>query len=126
MSTVLLAGCVGDDSGSGETHAGVDPGNGNDGIETFQTAHGSVSLSWVAPGYRINGEQLSSTDIQGYVVLYGRDAKELDRQARVDCKSPDCRYDVDGLGTGTWYFAVQTVDSSGLTSAPSTPVSRSL
>lgn len=117
VSAVLLAGCGGSSSGSdsasgGQTEAAV---NGD-----------GVSLSWLAPDRRINNEQLSYADIDGYIVRYGRDPSSLEHQARVDCRSLNCGYEVQGLAPGIWYFAVQTVDSNGLVSRPSEPVSESI
>lgn len=117
VSAVLLAGCGGSSSGSDSASEG----------QTEVTANGdAVSLSWLAPDRRINNDQLSYADIDGYIVRYGRDPSELDHQARVDCRSLNCGYEVQGLASGTWYFAVQTVDSNGLVSQPSQPVSQSI
>ena len=81
----------------------------------------------MAPAKRINGDQLSYiSEIDGYVVLYGQDLARLDQQVVVECNALDCGYDIEGLASGTWYFAVQTVDSNGLISAPSQPVSRTI
>ena len=110
----LLTGCGG--SGGGSSSA-------DDSTVQGQT----VSLSWQAPGQRINGEQISLYDIDAYIVRYGRDPDNLDQQAIVyGCASPQCVYDIKGLGSGTWYFAVQTKDVNGLISLPSAPVSRTI
>lgn len=118
---VFLAGCGGAGSDSGSSAQATPP------AEESVTSGQTVSLSWLAPGQRINGEQLSYiNDIDGYIVLYGQDPGNLDQQVVVDCHSLNCGYDVNGLAPGTWYFAVQTVDSNGLISSPSQPVSRAI
>lgn len=122
LFAAFLAGCGGSGSGSSASSAGQSPSVGES-VASQQT----VSLSWMAPGQRINGEQLSYTsDIDGYIVLYGQDPENLDRQAVVDCNALNCGYDISNLSAGTWYFAVQTVDSSGLISSPSQTVSRAI
>lgn len=125
---VLLAGCGGSGSGSGSSaDTGSESGsNQSTNVEASTTGVQSVSLSWLAPGQRINGEPISFYDIDGYIVRYGRDPASLDQQVSVDCEVLSCGYNVDSLAPGTWYFAVQTVDSNGLISSPSQPVSRTL
>lgn len=118
---VFLSGCGGAGSDSGSSAQAPPPAE--ESVATSQT----VSLSWLAPGKRINGEQLSYVDeIDGYIVLYGQDPDNLDQQVVVECGSLNCGYDVEDLSSGTWYFAVQTVDSNGLVSSPSQPVSRAI
>lgn len=113
----LLTGCGG--SGGGSSSGASAEGS---------TVQGqTVSLSWHAPGQRINGEQISLFDIDAYIVRYGRDPDNLNQQAIVNgCTSPQCVYDITGLASGTWYFAVQTKDVNGLISLPSAPVSRTI
>ncbi len=113
----LLTGCGGSGSGSSSSNS----------AEGSTVRGQTVSLSWQAPGQRINGEQISLYDIDAYIVRYGRDPDNLDQQAIVDgCSSPQCAYDIKGLASGTWYFAVQTKDVNGLISLPSAPVSRTI
>lgn len=124
LSVVVLAGCGGSGSGSSASS-----GTANESYVAEANGSGdeAVYLSWLAPAQRVNGEQLSyQTDIDGYIVRYGQSPSELDQQAVVDCEVLECGYNVNGLSSGTWYFAVQTVDSNGLVSAPSAPVSRTL
>ncbi len=124
LGAFFLAGCGGSDSGSGATSGGDD---GARVAEANSSGEAAVSLSWLAPGQRVNGEQISyQTDIDGYIVRYGKDPSNLSQQAQVDCRVLECSYKVEGLASGTWYFAVQTVDSTGLISAPSAPVSRAI
>jgi hypothetical protein len=114
--SIFLTGCGGSGSGSSSTSE-----------ESFVANAESVSLSWLAPGQRVNGDQISYTsEIDGYIVLYGQDPAVLDQQATVDCNALNCSYDIKGLEDGTWYFAVQTVDNNGLVSAASQPVSRNI
>lgn len=120
---VFLSGCGGSSSGNSASSGSSQPAAVEESVVNGQT----VALSWQAPGYRINGDQLSfSKHIDGYIVRYGRNPGDLDQQARVNCKALDCGYDVEGLAPGTWYFTVQTVDNEGLISAPSQTKSRTI
>lgn len=124
---VFLTGCGGSGGGSSSSGSSGSASTGNNvpSVDESVVAGQTVSLSWLAPVQRINGEQLSYTDdIDGYIVLYGQDPDNLDQRIVVDCQSVSCGYDVENLSSGTWYFAVQTVDSSGLISSPSEAVSR--
>ncbi|SET11066.1 hypothetical protein SAMN04487962_104194 [Marinobacter segnicrescens] len=122
FSVIVLAGC-----GGGGSSASSGTANESYVAEANSSGGEAVYLSWLAPAQRVNGEQLSyQTDIDGYIVRYGQSPSELDQQAVVDCEVLECGYNVNGLSSGTWYFAVQTVDSNGLISAPSAPVSRTL
>lgn len=119
----LLTGCGGSSGGGSSSSAGNGSAPTQEAIASGQT----VSLSWQAPGQRINGEQISLYDIDGYIVRFGRDPDNLDQSATVnDCVSPQCSYDIANLAPGTWYFAVQTKDNNGLLSTPSAPVSRTI
>lgn len=117
---VALVGCEGESG-----NAGV-PVNGDQQDHAGGAASqiGSATLTWIAPSYRVDGTtQLGDSDISGYIVSYGRSATELDQSADVGfCVS--CQFEVGSLERGTWYFAVQTVDSNGLVSARSEVVSK--
>jgi len=123
LTGVLLTGCGGSGSDSGGTSAG----GGQPGVvEQKVTGDSEVTLSWVAPSRRVNGDQLSyQSEINGYIILYGRNPASLGYYERVSCKALECGHTIDGLAPGTWYFAVQTQDNAGLVSEPSAPVSAS-
>lgn len=119
---VFLTGCGG--SGSGSSSSSTHSPAVEESVVNGQT----VALSWQAPSRRVNGEQLSYiNEIDSYIVRYGQDPGNLDQHAILDgCTSPECYYDIENLAPGTWYFTVQTVDSRGLISSPSQPVSRTI
>lgn len=123
LTGVLLTGCGG--SGSGSDSGGTSAGGGQPGVvEQKVIGDSEVTLSWVAPSRRVNGDQLSyQSEINGYIVLYGRNPANLGYHEKVSCKALECGHTIDGLAPGTWYFAVQTQDNAGLVSAPSAPVS---
>lgn len=82
---------------------------------------GVATLSWQAPTKDANGAPL--TDLQAYMVLYGRSPDDLKYWKRIEDKSKTS-FVVTGLGTGVWYFSVVAVNSKGLASAPSEVVSK--
>ncbi|SFR77685.1 Fibronectin type III domain-containing protein [Marinobacter daqiaonensis] len=117
-----LAGCGGGSTGS---TSGVSAEDSPTIAPSEEASASSVSLSWTAPGTRVNGEQLSTADLDGYIVSYGQSVDTLDQSARVEsCIS--CEFTVANLAEGTWYFRVQTVDTLGLVSEPSEPVSKTI
>lgn len=124
---VFLAGCGGSGGGSSSSGTTVSGGGEQASVEESVSGAHTVALSWNAPTLRVNGEQIPYHQISSYIVSYGQDPENLDLQAVLDdCTSPQCFYDIEGLDSGTWYFTVQTVDSSGLISSPSQTVSRTI
>lgn len=84
-------------------------------------SEGTVTLSWTAPSTRMDGSSISLSEIDYYIINYGMNETTLDREQQVD--GPETSYSFSGLSSGTWYFTIRVVDSSGLSSAPSSPVS---
>lgn len=71
---------------------------------------GSSSLEWQAPTQNTNGSAL--TNLAGFRVVYGTTAAALTQT--IDIPNPAARtYKVDGLSSGTWYFAVRAYNSAG-------------
>ena len=126
LTGTLLTGCGGSSSGSDSGSASAGNGKETSVVEQKVTGDSEVTLSWVAPSRRVNGDQLSyQSEINGYIILYGRNPASLGYHEKVSCKALECGHTIDGLAPGTWYFAVQTQDNAGLVSAPSAPVSAS-
>lgn len=84
-------------------------------------AMGTVTLSWAPPTQRTDGSPIGA--LAGYRLLYGQVSRDYDHTIRIDNPGVT-RYVVERLGPGTWYFAVQAVDSDGLVSEPSAEASR--
>lgn len=84
---------------------------------------GVATLSWQAPTKDADGEPL--TDLQAYMVLYGRSPDDLRYWKRIEDKS-QTTFVVTGLGKGVWYFSVVAVNSKGRASAPSEVVSKNV
>jgi hypothetical protein len=84
---------------------------------------GSASLSWLPPTENSDGSPL--TDLAGYVVLYGQSPTELTETIAIDNPSVTT-YLVEQLTSGTWYFAVQASNSSGVVSGLSGVASKTI
>lgn len=103
-------------------------GSGGDTASTGTASTGlakTASLSWNAPATRVNGEGLAMGELQGYVILYGQNANNLDRRIEIN-EASTMDYTVANLSNGRWYFAIQVVDVDGLVSAPSEIVSKTI
>lgn len=84
---------------------------------------GAATLSWTPPTTRADGSPIG--ELAGYRFLYGQASGEYERVEEIG--NPGItRYVIDGLGPGTWYFAIQSMTSDGLVSAPSEEVSKSI
>jgi hypothetical protein len=86
-------------------------------------AMGTATVTWSAPTQRVDGSPIG--ELAGYRVLYGKSPRDYDYSVELDTTGIN-RYVLEGLGTGTWYFAVQAITSDGLTSAPSREVSKTI
>jgi hypothetical protein len=73
----------------------------------------SVTLSWTPPTQNEDGSAL--TDLAGYEVRYGRDQGDLNQSVQLTNPSLNT-FVVDSLSSGTWFFAVRSVNSSGVVS----------
>jgi hypothetical protein len=84
-------------------------------------AMGTATLSWSPPTERADGSPIG--ELAGYEVLYGQQSRNYD--TTIELNNPGLtRYVIEGLGPGTWYFAVKAVTTDGLESAPSQEVSK--
>jgi hypothetical protein len=82
---------------------------------------GSATLSWVAPS--TNTDNSTLTDLAGFRVYYGKAANTLDQIIRVTNPTVTQQV-VDNLVSGTWYFAVTAVSSTGAESSLSAVASK--
>ena len=86
-------------------------------------ATGTATVTWSAPTQRVDGSPIG--ELAGYRVLYGKSSRDYDYSVELNSTGLN-RYVLEGLGSGTWYFAVQAITSDGLTSAPSREVSKTI
>lgn len=83
---------------------------------------GNVSLNWTAPTTNTDGSVV--TDLLGYKIYYGTSASALTNVVTVT--GAVTTYVIEGLTSGTWYFAVRSFTSIGTESALSNIVSKSV
>jgi len=81
----------------------------------------AATLSWMAPTTNTDGTAL--TDLAGYRIYYGMSPSDLSESIAITTTGIQT-YVVEGLGPGTWYFAVVAVTTDGAESALSTVVSK--
>jgi hypothetical protein len=86
-------------------------------------ASGNATLSWQAPTTDTNGAPL--TDLAGYRIYYGTSATDLSDTIRLTSVGLQT-YVIQNLASGTWYFAVTAVASTGVESTLSVVVSKTI
>ena len=114
LAACVLAGCHQDPTGVSTVSAGTSATNKGTGMAT---------LSWQAPTTTTDGAAL--TDLSGYRIYYGTNAGDLTASIQLTGVGLQT-YVVDNLGPGTWYFAIKAVTSTGVESAPSDVVSKTI
>lgn len=82
---------------------------------------GTVTLTWTAPSTRMDGSSIALSEIDYYVINYGQDVTNLSQSVNVG--GGEDNYTFSNLTSGLWYFTIRVVDTNGLSSAPSEPVS---
>ncbi|MDY6798435.1 MAG: PA14 domain-containing protein [Pseudomonadota bacterium] len=80
----------------------------------------SPTLSWTAPGTRVDGASISLSEIAEYQIRYGKDPEALNQTLTAPADATSLM--MEELDSGTWYFTIQVVDTNGLNSQPSEPV----
>jgi hypothetical protein len=98
-------------------------GGGGTGGGGGSTTTGSATLHWTPPTANTNGSTL--TNLAGYTISYGTNSASLSSTVKVT-NAGLTSYQIDGLTSGTYYFAVAAYSSSGQTSALSNKVSKTI
>jgi hypothetical protein len=90
---------------------------------TSAAEEGTVTLSWAGPTRNTDGTLL--TDLSGYRVYYGQTSGQYSRA--LSLPSPTLtNVAIEGLASGTWYFAVKALASDGQESTFSQQVSKAI
>jgi len=84
---------------------------------------GSATLAWAAPVQNTDGSAI--TNLSGYVISYGTSPSALTQTVTVSDPT-STSYTIQSLVAGTWYFAVSSVESGGVSSALSSVVSMTI
>jgi hypothetical protein len=72
-----------------------------------------------------NTDGKSLTNLRGYRILYGTSPSALTKSVNVTTVGV-ASYTIDNLASGTWYFSIESVNSSGGVSQPSNVVSATI
>ena len=97
----------------------VSDGSGYASLPAFSLAvqpntSGTALVTWLPPTQRTDGSALGN--LAGYRLYYGTRADALSQTINL-ANGGLSSYMVEGLSTGTWYFAVVACDSTGADSA---------
>ena len=92
-------------------------------IAVNQISTGSATLSWYPPTQNADGSPL--IDLAGYRVYYGRSADALDQVIHVENEGLTSLV-VENLSSATWFFSMTSYNSSGIESARSPTVSKTI
>jgi hypothetical protein len=110
LALLVLAGCTFTyDSPSGIQGVATQTGS----ADGSTSGTGSAELAWEMPTENTNGTPL--TDLAGYTVVYGTSPSSMDRWVQLT-NIGTTSYVIQGLGQGTWYFAVLSYTLSGANS----------
>ncbi len=83
---------------------------------TVTTVAGTATLSWVPPTLNTDGTPV--TTLSGYHIYYGTSPSALTQSVAIS-DATTTSYDMTGLASGTWYFAVAADAADGTESAMS-------
>ncbi|MDB6091106.1 MAG: hypothetical protein JWN85_3890 [Gammaproteobacteria bacterium] len=90
-------------------------------VTAATVSNGSATLRWVPPTQNTDGTAI--TNLAGYHINYGNSASSLTQS--LDIPDPTATSGtVQGLTSGTWYFALASYNGDGTSSALTTPVSK--
>ncbi len=108
LAACVLAGCHQDPTGVSTVSADIS---------------GTATLSWQAPTTNTDGAAL--TDLAGYRIYYGMNADDLTQTVQLTSVGLQT-YVIEDLGSGAWYFAIKAVTGTGVESALSDVVSKTI
>jgi hypothetical protein len=92
-------------------------------ITVTASGSGRATVSWRPPTHNTDGSAL--TNLAGFVIAYGDSADDLSRSIAVDDPLATT-YVVENLTNGTWYFAVQAINTEGAASFNSTLATKTI
>ena len=114
LAACVLVGCHQDPTGLSTVSAGTSATN---------KGSGTAMLSWQAPTTNTDGAAL--TDLAGYRIYYGMNADDLTQTVQLTSVGLQT-YVIEDLGSGAWYFAIKAVTGTGVESALSDVVSKTI
>jgi hypothetical protein len=92
-------------------------------INVSAVASGTATIAWTAPTTRSDGTAL--TNLAGYRIYYGVGPNTFDNVIDVNTVGVT-NFVVENLSSGTWYFAVSALDSTGAESGLSAAATKTI
>lgn len=93
-------------------------------VSTSSTSTGTITLHWSAPTTRANNTAISLSDISGYRLYYGPSA--TDTPNSINIKDGTATQYTVSLPSGTYYFRIAAIDTSGYEGLESVPFKSTL
>jgi len=90
---------------------------------TTTTTTAAATLTWTPPTTNTDGTVL--TDLAGYKIYYGTSSSNLTSSVTLT-NAGLTSYVISNLSTGTWYFAIKSVNSTGAESSLSNTVAKTI
>jgi hypothetical protein len=107
---------------SDQTYTLTCSGNGNNAVASTTVTVRAAMLSWTAPTHNTDGSAL--TNLAGFKVYWGPSSRNYTQNASVNGASSTAY--TATLTPGTWFFAITALDSTGVESAKSNEVSKTV
>jgi Fibronectin type III domain len=92
-------------------------------VTVTATNNGTATLTWTAPTTNTDGSPVTS--LSGYHIFYGTAPGSMTSSIAVS-GATSTSYEITGLTSGTWYFAVAADAADGTQSAPSNVGSKTI
>ena len=92
-------------------------------VTVAASSNGTATLTWVPPTKNTDGTPI--TTLTGYHIYYGTTEGALNQSIVVNGASTTS-YEVTGLSSGTWYFAVAAMAADGTESPRSNVGSKTI
>lgn len=133
--TVLVTACGGGGGGGGSdssatTNSAQESSSVSASTTSSSTSSGSLSeshsihITWTVPTTRVDGSALAATALAGYRLFYSREDSSASEDAVVAIDGGNTTSaDLTLAVAGTYLFAITAVDTDGVESELSTPVS---
>lgn len=91
--------------------------------QTTTVSPNSATVSWIAPTTNTDGTPVGN-QLANYVVYYGTSISSLNSYVTINV--PATTTTITSLPSGTWYFGVEAVNTSGIPSAMSNIASKTI
>lgn len=92
---------------------------------SFSAFAGEARLTWTPPTQRVDGTPY--TNYGGFKIYYGLEGQPLDTVIDIpDTTHSITTYTIENLADGTWNFSMTAYDATGLESAKTNPVSKTI